>query len=72
MTSFENSEINPILPFGNTIDFLLDENDNFEVKISNRIEFQIEEKESGWGILSEKELYYLSKSLPLIGIYKDV
>ena len=83
MTPFEISEINPILPYGNTIDFLLDENDknnqfyeldnegNFEVKNSNRTEYELEEKkESGW--FFGKEFYYLVKSLPLIGMYKDI
>ena len=36
-----------------------------------KTEFELEEKkESGW--FSGKESYYLAKSLPLIGIYKDV
>lgn len=83
VTPFEISEINPILTFGNTIDFLLDENEknnifyeldnesNFEAKSSNRTEFELEEKkESCW--FSGKESYYLAKSLPLMGIYKDV
>ena len=83
VTPFEISEINPILTFGNTIDFLLDENEknnifyeldnesNFEAKNNNRTEFELEEKKES-GQFSGKESYYLAKSLPLIGIYKDV
>ena len=84
VTPFEISEINPILTYGDTIDFLLDEKEknnlfyelddegNLEVKNSNKTEFKLEEKTERYGIIFEKEIYYLAKSLPLIGKYKDI
>ena len=83
VTPFEISEINPIHYIGNTIDFLLDENDknnqfyeldnegNLEIKISHRTEWELDRNEEG-GWVREKKIYYLSKSLPLIGLYKEI